>query len=80
MNYLDMPEKTEEQRLKKDIAECYYCINGLCKTMKQMRVPQSQWKDNVMIKKYLARIEKNEEKLKEIGGNIQWKRNATTII
>ena len=60
MNYFDMPENTEEEKAKKEIAECNYCINGLCRTMKQMRVPQNQWKDNVMVKTYLERIKKAE--------------------
>lgn len=57
-----------EQELLEDIAECNYCINGLCNTMRQMRVPKSQWANNVIIKGYLERIAKNKEQLKQLRG------------
>ena len=59
--------KTEKELLE-DIAECNYCINGLCRTMRQMRVPQSQWGNNVMIKTYLERIARNKEQIKQLKG------------
>jgi len=64
MNYYDMPENTEEEKAKKEIAECNYCINGVCKTMRQMKVPQNQWRNNMMIKAYLDRIRKAESILR----------------
>ena len=63
MFYLDMPEDTEAQRLEKDIAECRYCISGVCNTMRKMRVPQIEWGRNPVVKGYLARISKNNERL-----------------
>jgi hypothetical protein len=57
-----------EQELLEDIAECNYCINGLCNTMRKMRVPQSQWANNVIVKGYLERIAKNKEQLKQLRG------------
>jgi hypothetical protein len=42
----------------KKIAECNYCINGLFKTMKQMRVPEKEWGKNAMVKTYTERINK----------------------
>jgi len=58
MNWFEMPEATEQERARKEIAECNHCISGLITTIKQMRIPKQQWKDNVMVKAYLERIKK----------------------
>lgn len=58
MKWYEMPETNAEERAKKEIEECNYCINGLINTMKQMRVPKKDWGKNVMIKTYIERIEK----------------------
>lgn len=62
--------KTESliQELLEDIAECNHCINGLCNTMRKMRVPQTQWANNVIVKGYLKRIERNKEQIKQLKG------------
>ena len=62
-SWIDMPENTEEEKLRKEIAECNYCINGLCNTMHSLRVPKKQWGENVMVKEYLRRIDIAREKL-----------------
>lgn len=64
MNWFEMPETTQIEKAQKEIAECNYCINGLCKTMKQMKIPQTQWNQNVMVKTYLDRIENAKQTLK----------------
>lgn len=56
------------QELQKDIAECNHCINGICNTMKKLRVPQSQWASNVIVKGYLKRIASNKEQLRKLKG------------
>ena len=57
-----------EKQLTHDIAVCYYCINKQFNTMRKMGIPQSQWENNVIVKGYLKRIAKNEEKLKQLKG------------
>lgn len=64
MNWFEMPETTQEEKAQKEIAECNYCIDGVCKMMKQMKVPQNQWCQNAVIKTYLSRIETAKQILK----------------
>lgn len=53
-----MPENTKEEKAEKEIAECNYCINSLCHTMSQMKIPQNKWEANPMVQTYLERINK----------------------
>lgn len=68
MNWFEMPENTAAEKAQKEIAECNYCINGLIRTMKQMRVPQKDWGNNVMVKTYLQRIERAKVVLSGVAG------------
>jgi hypothetical protein len=58
MKWYEMPETTDKEKAEKEIAECNYCINGLIKTMRTMKVPEREWGKNIMIKTYLERINK----------------------
>lgn len=64
MEWYEMPETSEEERARKEISECNYCINRLIGTMREMGVPEKDWGNNVMIKEYIERMEKAKKVLK----------------
>lgn len=57
INWWDMPESTPEEKALKEIEECKHCINGLCRAMVGLGVPDEKWGENLMVKEYLKRME-----------------------
>ena len=57
MHYWEMPETTELERAKKELAECNYGISVLIQAMKQMRIPQKDWGKSVPAQAWIKRLE-----------------------
>lgn len=63
MSWFNMPEETLEEKAKKEIAECMYCLSKLMKIMEINKVPFKERENNVIVKEYMNRIKKAKEEL-----------------
>lgn len=57
MYWWDMPENTELEKVKKEIAECNHALGSLMQCMKDMGIPQKDWGKNVPAQAWIKRLE-----------------------